>query len=80
MADATQYTFSHQALTKLLIQEQGLHEGIWMLAFQLGIGNGQAPSPTGGDTVPATIISILSVGLQKADKEGPMALDAATPA
>jgi hypothetical protein len=81
MAEANQYIFSHRELVETLIQKQKLHEGIWTLAFQLGMGAAQVPSPTGGgsgnDTVPAAIVSILAVGLQKADKEGPIALDAA---
>ena len=77
MAEPTQYVFAHKELAEILIHKQGLHEGIWTLAFQLGMGNANAASPTGGDPVPAVVVSIMSVGLQKTDKEGPMALDAA---
>ncbi len=77
MAEPTQFIFSHKELVEILIRHQGLHHGIWTVAFQLGMGNAQVPSPTGGETVPAVIVSIFGVGLQKADKEGPTALDAA---
>ena len=78
MAEPTQYIFSHKELVEILIRDQKLHEGIWTATFQLGMGNMQVPSPAGGgDTLPAVIVTIMGVGLQKADKEGPSALDAA---
>ncbi len=61
-----------------MIRKQELHEGIWSLAFQLALaGANVAPPPPGTGIVPAAIIPILSVGLQKADKESEIALDAA---
>jgi hypothetical protein len=77
MADPTQYVFAHKEIAEILVQKQGLHEGFWTLGFQLGMGNTIAPSPMGGDPVPAVIVSILSVALTKADKDGPMTIDAA---
>jgi len=77
MAEVTQYSFSHKELLEILIRDRSLHEGIWAIAFQLGLGVGNVPPPAGGDPVPAAIVSIVSVGLQKAPQEGPTALDAA---
>jgi hypothetical protein len=78
MAEASQYTFSHKELIETLIKKQDLREGIWSLAFQLGMGATQIPSPTDSKIpVPAAVVSIMSVGLQRTDKEGPLALDAA---
>ncbi len=77
MAEVTQYLFPHRELVETLIRKQRLHEGIWMLTFQLGMGMVNVPSPTSGEPVPAATVAIMSVGLQKTDKEGPMALDAA---
>jgi len=77
MAEPTQYVFAHKELAELLVKKQGLHDGIWTLAFQIGMGNTVAPSPTGGEPVPAVVVSIMGVALQKADKDGPMTVDAA---
>ena len=78
MAEPTQFVFSHKELVEILIRHQGLREGIWAAQFQLGMGNMQVPSPAGGsDTLPAVVVTIMGVGLQKAEKEGPSALDAA---
>jgi hypothetical protein len=78
MAEVSQYNFSHQEVIETLIKKQGLHEGIWSLAFQLGMGATQIPSPTDSNMpLPAAVVSIMGVGLQRTDKEGPLALDAA---
>jgi len=77
MAEATQYVFTHKELVELLIRKQGLHEGIWSLAFQLALAGGNVAPPSGTGIVPAAIIPILSVGLQKTDKESEIAVDAA---
>jgi hypothetical protein len=77
MAEPTQFVFAHKEIAEMLVHKQGLHDGLWTLGFQLGMGNTLAPSPTGGDPVPAVVVSILSIALQKADKDGPMTIDAA---
>lgn len=77
MAEVTQYLFTHRELTELLIKNQGLHEGLWTVSFQLGVGVANLPPTTGGDPLPATITLIQAVGLQRVDKEGPAVLDAA---
>ncbi len=77
MAEVTQYAFSHKELGEILIRERGLHEGIWAVTFNIGMGVANLPPPTGGDPVPAAVISIISVGLQKVPQESPMSLDAA---
>ena len=77
MAEVMQYNFEHKDVIETLIRKQDLHDGVWTISFQLGMGVTKANSPTGGDPVPAAVVSILSVGLQKVDKEGPLAVDAA---
>lgn len=78
MAEVNQYVFSHREVIETLIKQQGLNEGIWALGFQMGMGTSNVPAPTGGtDVVPAIIVTVLAVALQRADKEGPLALDAA---
>jgi hypothetical protein len=77
MPEASVYNFSHKDLVEILIRHLDIHDGIWAAAFQLGMGNTQVPSPTGSEMLPAVVVTIFSVGLQRADKEGPGALDAA---
>jgi len=77
MAEVTQYLFSHREIVETLIKKQDLHEGIWTISFQLGMGLTNVAPPIGGEPVPGVIVSVLGVGLQKVDKETPTTVDAA---
>lgn len=71
-------TFSYQELVTALIKHQGIHEGIWGLAIQVGLqaGNIQA-GPSENDTVLGIIIPLQKIGIQKQDKPTPITVDAA---
>ena len=75
MADASQYMFPLKEVTEILIRRQGLKDGIWQIIFQFGLTGAVLPSPT-GEATPAAIVPVLSVGLQKVDKESSIAIDA----
>lgn len=49
----------------MLVKKQGLHDGIWGLAIQFGLGMGNAPSP--GDPtsfVPTAFVPLMKIGIQ----------------
>jgi hypothetical protein len=78
MAEAKeQYVFSHAEVIEALIKKQELHEGIWMIYFELGINGANIAHPVTRDPTPAAIIPIVKVGLQKTDAVSPIAVDAA---
>lgn len=73
-----EYKFSHQEVVEALIKQQGLHEGIWMLSVQFGIGGLNIHNPeTKTDLSPAAVVPIVAIGLAKKDALNPLALDAA---
>jgi len=76
MAEATQIIFKHKEVVEALLQKQGIREGIWGLYVKFGI---QAANigVTDADTLPAAIIPVLQIGLQKFPKESNIAVDAA---
>lgn len=76
MAEATQFTFSHKEIAKILVKAQGLHEGIWGLYLKFGIG-GLNIGPTPKDVQPAAVVPVLEIGLQKFDEENNLSVDAA---
>jgi hypothetical protein len=46
MAQPTQYTFDLQEATIALLKHQGIHEGDWILNFELSLGAGfMGPTP-----------------------------------
>jgi hypothetical protein len=76
MADATQYVFSYRELVEILIRQQGLKEGIWGISVRFGL---QATNigPSDDQLLPAAIVALLEVGLQKVDKLTNLSVDAA---
>ena len=76
MAESTQITYTHREVAEMLVKHQGLREGIWGLFLKFGI---QAANigPDAGQLVPAAIIPVLAIGLQKFDSENALAVDAA---
>ena len=76
MGEATQISFKHAEIVEMLIKKQDIHEGIWGLFVKFGMGASNV-GPTEGDLMPAAIIPVLEIGLQKFDKVSNIALDAA---
>jgi hypothetical protein len=76
MAEATQIIFKHKEVVEALLKKHGIHEGIWGLYVKFGI-QGMNVGLTEADIVPAAIVPILELGLQKFDKENNLAVDAA---
>jgi hypothetical protein len=76
MAEAKTVVFSHREIAEMLVRHQGLREGIWGLyvRFALQAANvGISPS----DLLPAAIVPVVEIGLQKFEQEGNIAVDAA---
>ena len=76
MAEATQIVFKHAEIVELLIKKQNIHEGIWGLFIKFGMSATNA-GPTETEIMPAAIIGVLEIGLQKFEKESNIAVDAA---
>jgi len=76
MAEPTQIVFSHTEVVQALLKQQQIHEGIWGIYIKFGIkaaNVGMSPS----DLLPAAIVPVIEIGLQKFDEENNLAVDAA---
>jgi hypothetical protein len=71
---------THREVTLALIKHQNLHEGIWQLYIEFGIGAANMPISEENEEnlrlCPTAIVPVKTIGLLKVDKEGPLALDA----
>ena len=76
MADANQIVFTHKEVVECLVKKQGITEGIWGLYIRFGL-NAANIGPTADEFVPAAIVPIVEIGLQKMDKVSKIAVDAA---
>ena len=76
MSEIDKYTFSYKEVVVALVKEQGLHEGIWMLQIEFGIGAINA-GPTEEHMMPTAMIPVVKIGLTKTAKESNLSVDAA---
>jgi hypothetical protein len=76
MAEPTQFTFELKEAVTALIRQQKLHEGIWAMTIEFGMGAGNF-GPTQEEARPSAFVQVIKLGLTRADTEGPLAIDAA---
>jgi len=74
--ETTRFTFSHKEIVEMLIMKQGFHEGLWVMYVEFGLGALNA-GPSDDQLLPAAIISVMKIGLQKGEKENSLTVDAA---
>jgi hypothetical protein len=74
MADITQYTFDLRDVAIALIKAQGLHEGKWVIALELGLAAGLFGSDPKDPTAvnPGAIIAVQSIQLTKHPENAPV--------
>jgi hypothetical protein len=77
MPDAPQiYPFTHQELAEILIKHKNIHEGLWGIYVEFGIGaTNIVQSPN--DMLPAAIVPIVKLGLQRFPEPNNLTVDAA---
>lgn len=76
MAEINQYAFSLKEVATALIKQQGLREGTWGIYAEFGLAAGNIKDPA-GQALPAAIIPIVKLGLQRFEADHPLAVDAA---
>jgi len=78
MAEVRNYAFNHKELVELLIKKQDIHEGHWGIAIEFGlVGANVSEGPDNPNLLPAAIIPIRHIGIQKFDQPTPLTIDAA---
>lgn len=76
MAEAQNYTFDYKEIVEELIKKQGIHEGLWGIYMEFGIGGANA-GPSDGMVFPTAIVPVLKIGIQRFDKPNNLTVDAA---
>lgn len=78
MPEANMLSFSHQEVAEALIKSQNIHEGLWGIYVEFGLGAamiGQGPSDP--NLLPAAIIPVTKIGIQKFPIANNLTVDAA---
>lgn len=76
MPEATTIMFTHKELAEALVKAHGIHEGIWGVAIQFGLGAATA-GPNEKELQPAAVVPVMAVGIRKFDTENNLTVDAA---
>lgn len=76
MPESSQITFTHKEVVSALVRASDLHDGIWGLYLEFGIGAANM-GPTPDDVNPAAIIPITKIGLQRFPNISTISVDAA---
>lgn len=66
MATPTRYEYTFRELATLLIKDQDIHEGRWMVGFEFGlmaVHSGSDPS----EIKPAALVQVNKIALSRAD-------------
>jgi hypothetical protein len=76
MAEVGNIIFSYKEVVTALLKAQDIHEGFWALFVRFGL-NAANVGPNENEIRPTAILTIAEIGLQKAEKESNIAVDAA---
>ena len=79
MPEVRQIKYGLKELTALMLQDQGIRSGLWMIwtRFNFGAANIAPPEDQpGGALGPGAIAILTEVGIQRVDKPGPLSVDA----
>jgi hypothetical protein len=76
MAESTQIVFSYKEVAEALLKTQDIHEGFWGIFIKFGISAANV-GPAQDSLMPAAIVPVLQIGLQKFDAENNLSVDAA---
>lgn len=78
MGEASQVTFSYKEVAESLIKKQGIHEGLWGLYIEFGLGAVNINTEPGGTNLtPAAIVTVQKIGIQRFPEPNSLTVDAA---
>ncbi len=79
MPEVSRINYDLKELTALMLRDQGIRSGLWMIwtRFSFGAANVAPPGDQPGGAVgPAGIAVLTEVGVQRVEEPGPLSIDA----
>ncbi len=79
MPEVGQIKYSLKEVTALMIRDQGIRDGLWMILTRFNFGAANVAPPDdqpGGAVGPAGITVLAEVGIQRVEEPGPLSVDA----
>ena len=74
-ATATKYTLKE--LTELMVKDQGIKTGLWMIQATFSWAVTNVHDPTGGPSGPGALSVLSAIGIQESAEPSPFTIDAA---
>jgi hypothetical protein len=75
MPETKELLFKYPEVVEALLKQSDIHEGLWTLAVQFGLGATNA-GPSAEELKPSAIVSVLALGIARADKATNLTVDA----
>lgn len=75
--NVTQYQFDLVDVAKLLLQKEGINEGLWTIGFNFAVG-AIVGGPTPDSIRPTMMVSVDKVMLSRVEGPAPLTIDAST--
>lgn len=78
MAEVKTYLFDYKEVAEALVKKQEIHEGLWGIYMEFGIGAANISiDPSDQALLPAAIIPVRRIGIQRFDTPNSLTVDAA---
>ena len=78
MAEANQILFDYKEVAEALIRKQNIHEGLWGIYVEFGLGAININTEQGPDSLtPAAIVPVRRIGIQRFPEANSLTVDAA---
>ena len=72
------HVFNYQEVAEALVKQQGLHEGLWAIYIEFGIGAANVNTKEASkEYAPAAIVPVKGIGLLRSSEENNLTVDAA---
>ena len=76
MPETKNIVFTYKEVAEALVRKADIHEGLWGLYMEFGIGGANIGSSPEGDLQPAAIVAISKLGIQRFEKPNNLTVDA----
>lgn len=78
MPEIQSFTFSHREVVEALIRKENIHEGLWGIYIEFGFSAANiSRGPNDESLVPAAIVPVTKIGIQKFPSPNNLTVDAA---
>lgn len=78
MAEANQILFNYKEVAEALIKKQNIHEGLWGIYLEFGLGAININTEQALDSLtPAAIVPVRRIGIQRFPEANSLTVDAA---